>query len=237
MTEAEWLACHSPKAMLDFLRARVGPRKLRLFAVACCRRVWPLLTDPRSRAAVEVVERYADGLASPEEMHDAYRLARAVARAAWKDVGVARDDPDAVAAAHKAAEAARAAAEAACEESAVAATAVAAAAGCTAYAADPALQAHVAAEHRAQCRLLRCVVGNPFRPASVEPAWLAADGGAAVELAHRIYQGRAFERLPELAGALAHQGCTDEAILGHCRPGGEHVRGCWVVDIILSKDR
>jgi hypothetical protein len=237
MTEAEWLACHSPKAMLEFLRARVGPRKLRLFAVACCRRVRPLLTDPRSRAAVEVVERYADGRASPEEVHDAYQPARAAARAAWAAVDVAGGDPDAVAAAHKAAEAARAAAEAACEESAVAAAAVAVAAGCTSYAGDPALKDYVAAEHRAQCRLLRCVVGNPFRPASVDPTWLAADGGAAVELAHRIYQERAFGRLPDLARALEAAGCADPEILTHCRSGGEHVRGCWVVDLILSKDR
>ena len=237
MTEAGWSASHSPKAMLEFLRARVGHRKLRFFAVACCRRVWPLLTDPRSRAAVEVVERYADGLAGPEEMHDAYRLARAAARAAWDAVGVARGDPDALAAAHRATEAARAAAEAACEESAVAAAATAVAAGCTAYAGDPALRAHVAAEHRAQCRLLRCVVGNPFRPMSVDPTWLAADGGAAVELAHRIYQERAFGRLPDLARGLEAAGCTDPEILAHCRSGGEHVRGCWVVDLILSKDR
>jgi hypothetical protein len=226
------LACHSPKAMLEFLRARVGPRKLRLFAVACCRRVWPLLTDPRSRAAVEVVERYADGLASPEEVHDAYRPARAAARAAWNAVGVAGGDPDAVAAAHKAAEAARAAAEAACEEAAVAA-AVAAAAACNAYAGDPALRGHVAAEHRAQCRLLRCVF-NPFRPAA-EPTWLAAEGGAMANLAHRIYQERAFERLPELAGALERAGCTDAAVLTHCRSGGEHVRGCWAVEALLGR--
>jgi hypothetical protein len=237
MTEAGWSASHSPKAMLEFLRARVGHRKLRFFAVACCRRVWPLLTDPRSRAAVEVVERYADGRASPEEAHDAYLPARAAARAAWDAVNVAGGDPDAVAAAHKAAEAARAAAEVACAESAVAVAAVAVAAGCTAYAGDPALKGYVAAEHRAQCRLLRCVVGNPFRPVSVDPAWLTANGGVAVELADQIYQKRGFERLPDLARALEAAGCTGPKILAHCRSGGEHARGCWVVDLILSKDR
>jgi hypothetical protein len=235
MTEAEWLACNSPKAMLEFLRARAGPRKHRLFAVACCRRVWPLLTDPRSRAAVEVVERYADGLASPEEVHDAYRPARAAARAAWNAIGVAAGDPDAVAAAHKVAEAARAAAEAACEESAVAASAVAVATACNAYAVDPALQAHVAAEHTAQCRLLRCVFGNPFLAPAADPAWLAGGGGRPVKLAQQIYQDRAFERLPDLADALEQAGCSDEAVLGHCRAGGDHVRGCWVVDLVLGK--
>jgi hypothetical protein len=235
MTEAEWLACQSSKEMLDFLRARVGPRKLRLFAAACCRRVWPLLTDPRSRAAVEAVERYADGLASPEEVHDAYRPARAAARAAWNAIGAARGDPDAVAAAHKAAEAARAAAEAACEEAAVAAAAVAAAAACNAYAGDPALKGHVAAEHRAQCRLLRCVFGNPFRPlAPLDPA-VAARDGAVRQLAEAIYRERRFEDLPVLAGLLEAAGCTDTPLLGHLSGPGPHIRGCHALDLLLGK--
>jgi len=76
MTEAEWLACGNPSLMLEFLRIRTGraklgrllsklevERKLRLFLVGCCRHIWTLLTDPRSRRAVEVAEQYADGVA------------------------------------------------------------------------------------------------------------------------------------------------------------------------------
>jgi hypothetical protein len=51
-----------------------------------------------------------------------------------------------------------------------------------------------------------------------------------------IYDERAFDRLPLLADALEEACCDDADILGHCRDGGEHVRDCWVVDLVLGKD-
>ena len=69
MREAEWLAGTDPTRMLAHLRGRASDRKLRLFACACCRRIWHLLTDERSRQAVELVERFADQSVETIEIH------------------------------------------------------------------------------------------------------------------------------------------------------------------------
>ncbi len=82
-------------------------------------------------------------------------------------------------------------------------------------------------------RLIRDVVGNPFRPVAVDPAWLTS---TAVGLAHGIYDDRAFDRMPILADALQDAGCEDADILGDCRGDGPHVRGCWIVDLVLGKN-
>src|SRR5437764_15304709 len=80
MTEAEWLTCADPDPMLGFLKGRTTGRKLRLLACACCRRIWHLLTDERSRRAVEAGEQYADGLIHQETLKRAWNEASRVPR-------------------------------------------------------------------------------------------------------------------------------------------------------------
>ena len=82
MTESEWLTCMNPLPLLDAVWQRASERKLRLFAVACCRRIFPLFSDERSRRAVEIAERYADGKASKEELREAEFAARSAAATA-----------------------------------------------------------------------------------------------------------------------------------------------------------
>ncbi|MBA4192540.1 MAG: hypothetical protein C0467_31620 [Planctomycetaceae bacterium] len=75
--------------------------------------------------------------------------------------------------------------------------------------------------------------GNPFRSIVVDPSWLTS---TVLSLAKGIYTDRAFERLPILADALQDAGCDSVEILQHCRDESlTHVRGCWVVDLVLGK--
>jgi hypothetical protein len=84
--------------------------------------------------------------------------------------------------------------------------------------------------------ILRDVFGNPFRPITINTAWLTWHDGLLVSMAQKLYESRDFSDMPVLADALEEAGCQDQDILGHCRSGGEHVRGCWVVDILLGKE-
>jgi hypothetical protein len=82
------------------------------------------------------------------------------------------------------------------------------------------------------CSLLRDIFGNPFRPVAFDPAWRTA---TAVGIAAKMYDSRDFAAMPILADALQDAGCENDAILRHCREEATHVRGCWVVDLVLGK--
>jgi hypothetical protein len=97
---------------------------------------------------------------------------------------------------------------------------------------NPGTVAHLV-EAAAQSDLVRDIFGNPFRPVAFDPRWRTSD---VVGLAQAIYDDKAFERMPILADALMDAGCEDEQIIGHCRGKGPHVRGCWVVDLVLGKE-
>jgi hypothetical protein len=113
-------------------------------------------------------------------------------------------------------------------------TAVAAACAVNACVTSPAKSdRQQATERAAQCELLRDIFGNPFRDLSFSPAWHT---DAAVALACQMYESRDFGAMPILADAFQDAGCEDEAILSHCRDANQvHVRGCWVVDLVLGK--
>jgi hypothetical protein len=217
--EAEWLAGDDPEAMSrwvdDHFRPSYGPaarRKIRLFACRVCRLLWPAMTHPDSRAAVKVAEDIAERLTTKAELKDAFRKANAAAWASGRDLDPAW------------------AANNAALDSPYADSSV-----------DQFL-AHVGQSgmDRAQAERLLVewlwdIFGDPFRPAS-DPTWQAgALRDTVVQLAQRIYDDGAFDFMPMLADALEDAGYHDPGILSHCRGGGPHGRGCFVLDLILAK--
>jgi hypothetical protein len=248
MTEADWLDCTDPTSMLEFLRGKASERTMRLFAVACCRRIWPWLPKP-GRKAVTIAEGHAEGLRSLEELQQAHRRVsggrrspdnlaeRALRVAAWATAS----GPDAAErAAHDAAEfvAHRAVAESgrpivwarkACGE---------------ARERERRQQVRTQQAYRDgswterawQTAVLRCLAGNLVCPTAMEPRWLDWGGGLVVAMGRAIREGKTFEQLPILADALEEAGCSEQAILDHCRGAGPHVRGCWCLSLILGKE-
>jgi hypothetical protein len=237
MTEAEWNSCTEPQKMLHALRASgiTNGRKLRLFAVACCRLLLrQVRVVPSAEHAVDVAERYADGAASVAELRGVARFASSVAELR----GVAR---------HAKSAAVHACRNAAEEE--VGTDMADAAAGNAAWAAahtgrvveDDNGQgaARFAAQEAIQSDLLHCICGPVlFRPLPpVTPAVLAWQGGTVGRLAAAVYKDRAFtpEQVGVLADALEDAGCDKPDLLDHLRGPGPHVRGCWVLDLLLGK--
>jgi hypothetical protein len=167
--------------------------------------------DKDSQRVVEVAEHVADGIASPEEL-------RTPCQAVFNHIN---DDWFSLQ------RGARAAIEAA---NVISTISITSAIGCADFAADASRFADAAV----QCSLLRDVLGNPFRPLALDQTLIT---GNVTALAESIYADRAFERLPILADALEDAGCDNADILNHCRQPSstEHVRGCWVVDLVLGK--
>jgi hypothetical protein len=210
--------------MLHWLIAgdKLCPRKARLFQVACCRRAWSLLHDERSRGVVEVAERYADGMASHEEL-----------TLAWKEAAQAASERGAWGA--FAASAAASTASPWGDLPNVTAKSAADAVACHAqWTANAAFDATRAAELCGPASLLRDLLGPlPFRPVKVEPSWLTP---VVVSLANSIYDGRDFAAMPVLADALEEAGADNHEVLQHLREEGvRHVRGCWCLDLLLGK--
>jgi hypothetical protein len=251
MTESDWLACGDPMPMLRFLcdSGNVDQRKLRLFACACCRRIWHLLTDRRSWLAVEVAEQFADGHVSGKRLDQVCLDAEEV----YQDANLAATDSDNPDPAHAViAEYAAGAAwdasisyrsghisyrsgqpgDSACYYDVDSAEDAADMAAC-AIGATPEIKS---AECLAQADLVRCIFGNPFqRRPTLDPAIFAWNDGVVGKLAEALYCERRFVDLPILADALVDAGCRDARLLDHLRSPGPHAPGCHAVDFLLGR--
>ena len=239
MTETEWFTATEPGPLLNHLRPDEGARKTRLLKCACCRSVWHLLPDHRSREGVEAAERFADGLATPGEARRAAAgAALACDKEAFRDRG---DIPGPWSALYTAAEAARdTARNSGSIALGIAVWATTAACSAAEGTAHPRWKHGRKAFRDAReqsvtflAALVRDIFGNPFRPVAFDPRWRTAD---TVAIAGKMYDARDFAAMPILADALMEAGCEDEQILTHCRSDGPHARGCWVVDGVLGKE-
>jgi hypothetical protein len=230
MTEAEWLdeglSCQWLIGRVlrgNAARTKVGRRKLRLFACACSRQVWDLLGDQRMRRAVEVAERFAEGLAGKDDLEAAYRATNRLRRGSFVP-----EDPE------------------------VALNTAASMAAWSAYAKPSALAFHVTAYplqlagrsvgdkdgDAVIAGIIRCVFADPSRPATLAPD---CRGRIIKALAQAAYEERRLPsgeldqaRLAVLADALEEAGAEGD-LLEHLRGPGPHVRGCWAVDLVLGK--
>jgi hypothetical protein len=211
--------------MLSFLGTRglVTERKLRLFGCGCCRLVWRLLGDRRSRIATRQLEAHADELGNRRLLRDAYNTANAAfteARERDRLFGPATAAAGVV----------------------VCAAQVTVSAGKPVV--PPTLYGNLAgaqmggrgleldAVRALEADVVRDIFGNPLRPASFSPEWRT---DTAIALARTMYASRDFSAMPILADALQEAGCDSEDLLNHCRAPWPHTRGCWVVDAVLGR--
>lgn len=254
VTEADWFNPDgmAERKLLDLnsaLRAgeaRVTARSLRFFCCACCRQVEQAVPDERVKRIIRVVERHLDGLAT----NDALREVADAAERAWEeDMEKAADRfPSLIvwlaaplprlhlmeAAAYAAGRTpgcimSREWAGRAMQVAFKCRLAITHAATESEQQAKPLTSAAI----RTHMMLLHDCLGNPFHPATLQPEWQQPKVRA---LAQGIYQDRVFDSLPVLADALEEAGCTDADIPGHCRGPGPHVRGCWLLNLVLAKE-
>ncbi len=221
MSECDWLSCSDPEGMLELLKGKASPRKLRLFAIAALRRVPALLVERGGREAVEVAERFADAQADKAEL-----------RGFWSSEPNAPVFPgdavtfvDAYSAAYYA--------------SVFATGRVSHFTGRVSH--------RRPAELTAQANLLRDIFGNPLRAqAPLDITWNASIIRGLAQAAYNERLSTYDKRLlPEgtldpdylavLADALEESGCTDITVLEHLRSPGPHVRGCHALDHILGR--
>jgi hypothetical protein len=218
LTRHEWRGGTNLYRMLRFLRGKASDSQVRLFGCACCRLVWDCLPGPNTCKAVRVAEEYAEGLVSRDQLE-------AAGREALEDDGESRF--------FNYHWLTRAGGENMLNNACGYSFRLA---GLHALAQGRSVSKVNAAHARiisAQRDLLRDLF-TPFESPTLDPVCLTWSDGLVTKLAEAIRLEHAFDRMPILGDALEDAGCTDDAILNHCRQAPRHARGCWVLQLIRS---
>jgi hypothetical protein len=236
-----WLNAESPHLLFDHLKRTVTARKLRLFGIECCRRIWTLMTDETCHRAVLLAERMVEASVSPDEvaclldqLKEQYltlcerrnppgpaqvRLwcTGAAKNLLQKDEAYLRNVPIYAG-----------------DADLLGVWQSASSVVCHHFAVDllRGLPGELMTEESAQADLLREILGNVLCPVRFENAWRTS---SVIAVARAIYESLAFHDMPILADALSDAGCNETRVLDHCRGKGRHVRGCWVLDAVLDR--
>jgi hypothetical protein len=235
MTEELWLTAQWVNELASSELVHARRRKLRLFACAVARQMLPRLTAPHFAKLVATSEQYADGVLTFEEMRDASQGYHAACREPQANPYSASELEATYTVecagpygqfepyhAHQA------------ERHAIRSESESHAAQSGGRIISEAEQDRFEEKQgRRWANLFREVFGNPFRPVTLDPSWLTS---TVVTLAQQMYDTRDFSTMPILADALQDAGCDSDDILSHCRGPGPHVRGCWVVDLVMGKE-
>jgi hypothetical protein len=240
LDEAGWLAEFSMAFVLRHLDAQPqNARRLRLFASACCRRVWHLLQVGAARRIVELFEAYVDGEATEADLQAANKSSDFAELDALYHGGQDVPETKLSACVVDALQIVRGLASPRDEVN----TYLVVQDTSHNLAGDFMRSSHDfrfkvtpgrdEAEFAEKEKLLRDIFGNPFRPVAFRPEWRTS---GVLGPASQMYNSRDFALMPILADALQDAGCGNEDILNHCLGGGPHVRGCWVVDLVLGKE-
>jgi hypothetical protein len=224
MSKLYWDECKDPWRMLPLLREYATDRKLRLFAIECCRPLKVLFKDKRCLFALEVCEQFAEGLASIDALENAYASALSV----YEEM----DDSEGV-------ESAALAIANACwikqdEREKSLMEVMSNSIGVSRCFIPWKNAKHI--QKRRVCSIIRDIFGHPFHTALFEVRLLAWNNGVIPKIARNIYDSRDFKLLPILADALEEGGYIDDFILHHARNSNQHFRGCWLIDSILEQD-
>ena len=214
--ELRWPTSASPGLLLYYAKQKkvLKPRKSLLFACGCYRLVWDQIAFEGVRATVERAEEKADRNLSSEELRKSQyqgyvRGLPTMSTQNLFQLSLSSLVTPKIIPTHVA--------------------------WLVRAALDPAKHAHANKweDCAPQAGLVREIFGNPFRPVAFAPDWRT---DTTVAVAKQMYESREFSAMPILADALQDAWCDNEAILGHCRDATlTHVRGCWVVDLVLGK--
>jgi hypothetical protein len=209
LSDEQWLTWTQSEEILPYLHRTASTRKLRLLYCAFCRLIWDRVA-PEHRRVVETAEHYADGLEPELQWREVSRQSGFRERTLYglRSLWFEGIETNRVLQYIR-----------------------------NVLRPEQIWTSHdrlTPAERKAQCDVIRELFGQLHWDVRLQQSWLTWNDGIVPALARGIRKQGGFENLPILADALEEAGCHNSALLSHCRQPGEHLRGCWPVDLIVG---